>query len=1354
MSETFVPQFQQVGFDPFSGPEIHRVIPITESQMEIWLSCALGGDQANSAYNESNSLRFKGIVNVSALQKAVATLVERHESLRSSFSEDGKSMLIYKSLPNQFLFKDLSDLSHERKADLLKEYLAADAMHVFNLVNGPLFKATLLKLAVDEYHFTFTAHHLVIDGWSIGVVMEELGKLYTAYVQEIIPDMPPAKSFLEFSLEQNKFLDSNRYREIEDFWLNQFKGKIPVVNLPADHPRPLIKTYESSRLDHELDKSLVSAIRKLGIEAGCTFVNTLLTAFEIFLYRITGQEDIIVGIPASGQADKGYYHLVGHCVNLLPLRSQPNGDLSFLEYLSLRKPAIFDAYENQQLTFGSLLKKLKISRDPSRIPLVPVVFNVDFGMEEGVYFENLEFRMISNPKAFLNFEWFLNVNGSKESVVLEWTYSKQLFESGTMLRMMNGFDALLKSIASNPSQIIDAIQIFEQKETIRNLQDSLGLSADFSKFQPVHQLITNAATKFADKVAIFFNDSQCSYRELNEAANQLAHFLIHEGLQKGDIIGIVLDRSIESVIAILATLKAGGAYLPIDTDYPPGRIEYMLQDSAKIHITQKTYKNQFSTGSKEILYEDFDQQRNKYSVSNPTVTIQPNDAAYIIYTSGSTGRPKGVVLEHNNLFNFLVTVSETPGISHQDRFLAVSSISFDIAILEVLLPYVHGAQSFVLDKYQRKDPQEILDVIDAKEITLMFATPTHWKMMLESGWQKSFPQFSIISGGEALSNVLSDKLLPLCHSLWNIYGPTETTVYSTIKKIERLGELITVGKPVLNTWVYILDDQLHPVKTGDEGEIYIAGSGVARGYLNLPELTAERFLKDPFHPEDGNRMYRTGDIGKVSPDGEIIILGRKDHQIKLRGHRIELGEIEYALTKIHGIKDAVVVAKDDSSGNPRLIAYLILSSNESMGKRGTGNNAFSAKEATSEEVKNWKEKLSLHLPSYMIPAHYVVMDQFPTTASGKTDRKSLPEPLFNAIEEDSDKLLAETPEERLVAEIWQDALGIQQVSITDNFFDMGGHSLIAVQVMTRLRKESNIMLPISVLFEYPTVQKLAQLLKSKENTQSWKSLVPIKPTGNKTPLYIVHGGGLNVMPFYSIAKHLDPLQPLYGIQAFGLNGIDKPHSTVEAIAAQYVEEILTQNPNGPYALAGYSFGGIIAFEMAKQLKAQGKKIKALIMFDTYAFKSDHKDPALKKTLNWITNEIGKRIFDLEMVLNNPRLFKRIKKSSWKKKLRKVRKSLPFSQQDSETEIIKIIKSIKEVHKEAGKNYVFSPYDGDIYLFRAKIRTSYLRDFEYFGWKPYVNKVNVIKMEGEHTTMFEPPHERNFVKVLQDILNNS
>lgn len=1355
MNDIFVP-YRLVDFDPFTGPEIYRVLPLTESQIEIWLACVVGGDQANSAYNESNSMHFKGELNVSAFQKAVATLTDRHESLRSSFSGDGKSMVIYKKIPNQFLYKDLALFSDQDKSELLHEHLREDAMQIFNLLEGPLFKATLLKFNEKEYRFTFTAHHLIIDGWSIGVVMQELGKLYSSYIKGITPEIPSPKAFSEYAQEQKNFVNSQPYREIENYWLNQFKGNIPVVSLPTDYPRPHTKTYKSGRLDLELNRSLVASLRKVGIDEGTSFVNTLLTAFEVFLYRLTGQKDITIGMPASGQAIMGYSHLVGHCVNLLPIRSQPNGKLDFATYLSLRKSDLFDAYENQQLTFGSLLKKLKVSRDPSRIPLVPVVFNVDFGMDEGVDFHHLEFEMISNPKAFLNFEWFLNANGTKESVKLEWTYNSQLFNSETMQRMMHGFVSLLKSIVSNPLQNIDTIKIFDEKVNPSSLWKSTNLSPDFSKFQPVHSLIEHAALKFGIKTAVFFRDEKCSYEELNNRANQLAHYLIQSGLKPGETVGIVLDRSTELIVAILATLKAGGAYLPIDTDYPSARVEYMLQDSAKLHITQKEYQNKFTVGSHEILFEEFDDIKNHYSTNNPHVSVKPNDAAYIIYTSGSTGQPKGVVLEHHSLFNFLVTVSEKPGITHEDKFLAVSSISFDIAILEVLLPYVHGAQSFLLDRFQRKDPGRIVDLIEDEQITIMFATPSHWKMMLDGGWQTPCPNFNMISGGEALSAELADKLLPLSKSLWNIYGPTETTVFSTIKKINKQGEKITIGKPVLNTQIYILDDKLHPVGEGKEGEIFIAGRGVARGYLNRPDLTAEKFLKDPFKPSADTTMYRTGDLGKFSPNGEIIILGRKDHQVKIRGHRIEPGEIEHALTQLEDIHDAVVSVREDSSGNPRLVAYLIPSEDNLRFKnpKDSANQAIQGNQGTVEEIKEWKRELALYLPSFMIPADYVVMDHFPLTPSGKIDMQALPIPSHQPVDNSVELILAETPEEKLIAAIWEDALGFAQVNITDNFFEIGGHSMIAVQVMTRLEKASNIKLPISILFEFPTVQQLARILNSSEKNKSWNSLVPIKPNGNKIPLYIVHGGGLNVLPFYSIAKHLDSEQPLYGIQAFGLNGLDKPFTTVESIASHYVGEILSQNPTGPYALAGYSFGGIIAFEMAKQLQKKGKVIKSLIMFDTYADRSERRDAIGVKIVNRLRTELGRRIFDLEMLINNPALLKRVKKNALSEKLKKIKKHFFKRQSVPESDIMKIIKSIRKIHEEAGKKYVLSPYDGEIHLLRAKLQINYLKDPKYFGWQPYVNKVNISEMDGEHTTMFDPPHEKDFVKILQDILNKS
>src|SRR5690606_33473964 len=504
------------------------------------------------------------------------------------------------------------------------------------------------------------------------------------------------------------------------------------------------------------------------------------------------------------------------------------------------------------------------------------------------------------------------------------------------------------------------------------------------------------------------------------------------------------------------------------------------------------------------------------------------------------------------------------------------------------------------DRNQRKDPREILSMIDREKITLMFATPAHWKMMLDSDWHKTFPDFKIVCGGEHLTHKLAASLFPLGKSFWNIYGPTETTVFTTAKKIKSPDETITIGKPIYNTEIYILDEQLNPSGIDVEGEIFVSGSGVARGYLNRPELTEKMFLDDPYKPGENKKMYRTGDLGKILSNGEIVILGRKDNQVKLRGHRIELGEIESALIQLNDIKDAVVMLREDSSDNPRLTAYLILSDSANPTPTGEGDPGEMNQEELKKKIKHWKNALKEYLPSYMIPVDYLIMEKFPITNNGKTDRKALPKPDIDSTEQDSEIQLAETPEEALVARIWGDALGIKQVDITDNFFEIGGHSMIAVQVMTRLEKESGIKLPISVLFKYPTVQQLALFLSSEEKKQSWNSLVPIKPHGSKTPLYIVHGGGLNVMPFYSIAKHLDPDQPLYGIQAYGLNGVDKPFTTVEGIAGQYVEEILAQNPDGPFALAGYSFGGLIAFEMAKQLKKMGKEIKALVMFDTYA----------------------------------------------------------------------------------------------------------------------------------------------------------
>lgn len=1339
MNRTILPTHKHVDFDPFLGPEIDRVTLLTESQMEIWLSCALGGEEGNAAYNESNSLHLTGPISVPALQKAVSALTRRHESLRSVFSRDGKSMMVYKNIPAPLLFEDISQLPAKDKSGHLEEHIRNHAIHVFILGEGPLFRTTLLKISEKEYHFTFTAHHLVIDGWSIGVVMQDLGKLYSAFVQNSLPTLPPPKSFSEFAKDQKVFLESTQYRDIEKFWLDQYRGEIPVLNLPTDYPRPSTKTYKSNRLVQELNQNLVSSLRKIGIKQGSTFVNTLLTAFEVFLHRLTGQRDIVVGLPAAGQAALGHYDLVGHCVNLLPLRSQPYGQVSFSDYLRKRKSQLQDAYEHQELTFGSLLKKLRISRDSSRIPLVPVIFNVDFGKEEGVDFHDLDYKMLSNPKAYLNFELFLNVNGSEKSVILEWTYNTQLFKKETIQAMMDDFVCVLDQIIKDPDIHIKNINL-PSKKIIHKIKEWNQTHRAYPKEKPFTRIFHETASKYPNNTAIEFSNRTISYQVLEKKSNQIADFLLSLGMQQENIIGVYMERSPETVMILLGILKAGAAYLPLDPEYPTDRIEYMLEDSkAQVLITSHSL-NKSIKGLHEKTVEEIWEKLDSFSDQLPEVKLYGHTLAYLLYTSGSTGNPKGVQIEHHSLTNFLLSMQVTPGIKPLDRVLGITTISFDIAALELFLPLITGATLVLADKETARDGRLLYRYLEEKNISFMQATPATWRMLENAGWSNYLP-IKALCGGEAMPLDLAGRLLKKCDSVWNVYGPTETTIWSTAKKLHPEDKMLTIGTPIHNTQIYILDEDQGLVPEGNIGEIFIGGDGVARGYHNRPELTTERFFKDPFSDVMDAKMYRTGDLGKFLENGEILCLGRVDHQVKIRGHRIELGEIEQKIIGIEGIKEAVVIAREDIPGNKVLVAYIRLA---------VPKMPLSPSE---DHLNDWKRELKKSLPPYMVPAQWVILDKFPLTSNHKIDRKSLPKPADDKETSDSAVNTPYSKSQQIVAEIWKKSLGISNIGLDVDFFEMGGHSLIAVEVMTQLEKESGIKLPLSILFEYPTIRTLSSLLHSNDTVRNWQTLVPIKPYGNKTPLYIVHGVGLNVLPFYSIAKHLDSEQPLYGIQAYGLNGVDQPQTCVEDIAAKYLEEILAQNPDGPYALAGYSFGGIIAFEMAQQLSKMDKKVSSLIMFDTYADRNSHNEHFFLKMGNRMEIEIGKRLFDLELMIFHPTVFKRLKMESYQRKMDQFKKHLHMQANIKETEIMEIIKRVRKVHEDAGRKYIIQSYDGDIYLFRAKIRTNYFKDIKNFGWKSYVKKVKVIEMEGEHTTMFEPPHEKEFVRKLQHVLNN-
>ncbi|WP_080056140.1 non-ribosomal peptide synthetase [Spirosoma aerolatum] len=1354
----------EVDFNPFEGPQIVSLAPATEPQIEIWAACKLGGDDASRAFNESISLRFHGVLDQLAFDKAWQALVRRHEALHSAFSADGRQMCIFDEVSIPLTYLDCAAKSKVEQEQIIADYVQQDARYVFDLLNGPLIKVCLIKLSDTDHHFTLTGHHIVCDGWSLGILLQDLSALYSAYARHRNPNLPEAPTYSQYALEQHQFEQSEAYRQIEKFWLNQYSGTIPVLELPTDFARPALRTYSIDRRDHLLSDALAGAVKKMGARAGASFVTTLMAAFEVFLHRVTGQDDIVVGLPTSGQSATGYLGLVGHCVNLLPLRSFPRSELSFLEFLQQRKEGILDAYEHQRLTFGSLLKKLPIVRDPSRVPLVPVIFNVDMGLDNGVDFHGLDYQFISNPREFGAVDLFLNISDAatgKSALVFEWSYNTQLFKEATIDRMMAEFERLLKAIVENPSIQIEDILLADEDDQSRKLATWNDTAANYPNTASLHSLLAQTANEFADKLALVFTrqteQQTFTYRELHERANQLAQAIRKQGLGtrvngSTPVVGVVLDRTPDLVITLLAVLKAGAAYVPIDPEYPHDRIAFMLADSsATLLITSKKYHSaghttyptlgQPANQTKVVLLDTLLNELDQYPKEAPAIEVNGNDLAYILYTSGSTGKPKGVLIEHHNLVNLLYSMISWPGIAKDDKLLAVTTVSFDIAGLELYLPILVGATLVLADSETTKDGRALLETVSTFGVSLIQATPITYKMMLAAGWEERLP-LKILCCGEPLSKDLAQKLTARCGSLWNMYGPTETTIYSTGKQILASDEIITIGRPIQNTQVYILDEHLNRLPEGSVGEIYIAGDGVARGYLNRPELTREKFVPNPFSTSKKSTMYRTGDLGKFMPDGEIHCLGRIDQQVKIRGYRIELGEIEHALVTQEGVSEAVVVAREDRPGDQRLIAYLV-------------TNPPLSEDAFRNQILMWRRQLQENLPSYMVPTDFVSLAQLPITPNGKIDKNALPKPASMLAVEYRTHIAPSTETEKLIVGIWKEALMLDQIDIDTDFFELGGHSMIAVQVMTQLEKETGQRLPLSILLTYPTVRKLAQLLQTNEKPTTWTSLVPIRPEGNKDPLYIIHGIGLNLLNFSSLISYLDPEQPIYGLQAKGLDGKDEPLDKMEDIAAFYLSEVLEQNPNGPYAIAGYSFGGYVALEMARQLKAMGKEVKMLAMFDTNAQESDMNRSMGDWLMRKVLRQFPKLIWFTRSLIQKPIQTLKYQQGYVEWKIDALLKAMGLRQEPEPEVGLEHLNKIIEKHEYAFSHYTMKPYDGVIDLFKAQVRLYFVDDSKFLGWKKYAKKgVRVHSVPGDHQLMLLPPNDKAFAEALQRALDQA
>lgn len=1339
--------FKQVDFDPFASGEVINTAPSTEPQKEIWTSCMLGGKDASRGYNESVSLRLKGVVHLKHLRKAVELLVERHEALRSGFSADGSTIIIQDRVENYLTIVDLTDASSSDKEAKIANYITADALHLFDLTTGPLFKVGIHVLTAEECHFTFTGHHIVCDGWSLGIILQDISKFYNALTSHRDVDLSSADQLTDFAREQQLYAQSEDRAVVEKFWMTQYAKDVPVLDLPTDRPRPSARTFKSKRLDFKLDAELVQRLKDTGKAEKSSLVITLVATFEIFLHFVTGQKDVVVGLPSSGQSITGHYNLVGHCVNLLPLRSKPNRNLSFKEYLKIRKTGILDAFDHQQLTWGNLLRKLKIARDPSRIPLVPVVFNVDMGLDDGVSFNEIEYKLISNPREFESFELFINASGSEKSLIMEWSFNTQLFTESTINNMMDGYEQMLEFIVSHPDEKLSEMlkpgtdnflhhSVFK-RTTSASVKKNVSVPAIAPELNDltVQRLFEEAVQNYSDQPAISFKDEAISYSNLNIRADNLSRAILHSARDE-EIIGISTTRGINMVVAVIAILKAGKAYLPLDPTYPEDRLNQIIEDSDLKYCIASAVENKvFDKLGLETI--DFDR---TYSLPSQSIASE-NTNAYVLYTSGSTGKPKGVYLTQKALVNLILWQKENSIAGSGSKTLQFAPLTFDVSFQEIFATLISGGLLILIDDVMRLNPDNLLAKIEKDQINRIYLPFVALQFLAETaGSMGIFPSAlkEVMTAGEQL------KITPQIETfftqiqdcvLYNQYGPTECHVVTQLKlngNPKRWPGLPNIGKAISNTEIYITDESLEIVDDGETGELCIAGASLASGYLNKPGLTSEKFVSMTLPDGASVRVYRTGDLARKLSDGNIEFIGRNDDQVKIRGYRIETGEIEVILNRIPGIAQAVVVAREDHNGQKRLIAYL-----------STSN--------TVKDTSYVRTEIQHRLPVYMIPAVFVWIDSFPRTSSGKIDKKALPSPDQLHFGDQSSYAAPQTNTEKEIVKIWEELLNIKDIGIDDNFFELGGHSLIAIQFMIQIEKVNNHGLPLATLFEYPTVRSLARLFDGQSRPTNYTSLVPIKPTGSKTPIYIVHGGGYNVLNFSGIGLHVDNEQPVFGIQAQGLDGIEEPMDNMEDIARYYIESILVQNPTGPFALAGYSFGGYVVIEMARQLRLLGHEIKLLAIFDTNAKNLDFHGSDMQVYIEKIKKQLPKLWWIIKSLAKNPKRTIEYQLLLVNRKLNSLFKSREAKQEGA---IYNIMRRIDEKYEIAYQAYKLAPFDEKIHLFRATDNVYFVEDYKYLGWQKYARKgVAVYDVPGDHKTMLLAPHDKAFARKLQEVLDD-
>ncbi|WP_370451132.1 amino acid adenylation domain-containing protein [Corallococcus sp. CA049B] len=1316
-------------------------LPLSFAQQRLWFIDQL--EPGTALYNIPVAIRLEGDLYVQVLERALSEVVRRHEALRTMFVVGNPEPKQRTTSDSAFTLA-VEDLTSDTAA--LQTRVEQEVSRPFELAHGPLLRALLLKLGAREHVLVVTMHHIVSDGWSLGVLVREVGALYAAFVQgqpSPLPELPV--QYADYAAWQRGWLQGATLQREVDYWKLKLAGAPPVLELPTDRPRPAVRGNAGATQGFLWPQSMAQGLRALAQREGASLYMVLLAGWQVLLSRYSGQTDISVGSPIAGRTRAEVEGLIGFFVNTLVLRANLSGDPSFRGLLQQVRETVLDAQEHQEVPFEKLVEALQPERSRSHTPLFQTLLalqNVPIGQARlpGMTLKPVE---LAGGTSKFDLSVFFMETAEGLSGMLE--YSTDLFEAATVRRMVEHLRVLLEGVLEHPEARVTRLPLLDDAERRQVVEDPNPTATRYPREVPVHAHFEAQARKTPDAVALKLGagEGTLTYDELDAKANQLAHHLRSLGVKRGTRVGVYVERSFDMVVGLLAILKAGGAYAPVDRNYPVERIALMLEDAGvEVTLTQQSLVEKLPASAGRPLPLDTAWSEVAHQPRTaPRVEVSAEDLAYVMFTSGSTGRPKGVCVPHRGITR-LVMGNDFLRFGPEEVWLQLAPVAFDASTLELWGALLHGAK-LVLAPPHALTLEELGTLLKQERISVLWLTAALYEQMALHQVDALSGVAQVLAGGDVLpaQRVREHlKRLPQGAVLVNGYGPTENTTFSTTHTLTRdtsPTSSVPIGKPIGNSTAYVLDTHGDVAGVGVPGELYVGGEGLAWGYLNRADLTAERFVPNAFSMEPGARLYRTGDKARWKEDGTLEFLGRTDFQVKVRGFRIEPGEIEAALLRQQGVAEATVVVRD-VGGDKRLVAYLV------------------AKPGQNIDPKAVETELRKHLPEYMVPSAMGVLDALPLSANGKVDRKALPDLDVSTSQAEAFVAPRDALESQLVA-VWEEVLGVKPIGVRTSFFALGGHSLLAVRLVAALREQLGRDVPLAALFQHPTVEELARLLRA--GTETWSPLVPLeKGDAGRRPLFLVHPGGGNVLAYPELARLLGPQQPVFGIQARGLQAGHAVVETVEEMATLYVAAIRAEQPEGPYLLAGWSLGGVIAFEMARQLRAQGQAVGLLALVDAFvpgvgapSGDAPRKDPDASTRVAFA--QTVAQAFSLTLPVSDEAL-ERMEDEAMLGTLLAMGIQAGLLEEATGREQLRALFRVYQANLRAMDRYVPSPYDGPALLLAATEATPTPGVPRHRGWEPFVRGgLDVRDVPGGHHQLMQEPYVRHVATLLREALED-